>query len=74
MRLRVPIDREFVIHGVTYKAGEEFDAPDKEGALWKATGLAEEAVPAARRGRPPRKDIEEKEPSLYERKDMRAED
>ena len=74
MRLRVPEGKEYRIHGRLYKAGEEFDAPDKDGQLWKVTGLAEEIV---RRGpgRPRKIETPEmREPARYERKDMRAED
>ena len=84
MRLRVPEGKEFQIHGRLYKAGEEFDAPDKEGALWKATGLATEvaeelplwretkAMKAERHAN--KRDDAKEETGRYSRKDMRAED
>jgi len=48
MRLRVSEGREHTIHGRLYKAGEEFDAPDKEAALWLATGLADKPIERTR--------------------------
>jgi hypothetical protein len=85
MRLRVPDGKSYEVHGRIYKSGEIFEAPDKEGDLWKATGLAEEAgepvctidatvetAPFKRGPGRPRK-IEAEAPS-YLRRDMRAED
>ena len=85
MRLLVPEGREYLIHGRTYRAGDEFDAPEKEGALWLATGLAcrpragqlrleTEAMEPFKRGPGRPRKSETKEPALYERKDMRAVD
>jgi hypothetical protein len=78
VRLRVPEGKEYCIHGHVYRAGDEFDAPEKEAQLWKITGLAEDASTASssfrRRGRPPKPEPEIKEPARYERKDMRAQD
>jgi hypothetical protein len=83
MKLRVPEGKEFLIHGHLYKAGEEFDAPDKEGQLWKATGLANEVADDIPRWldrkstKAEKKKTETKEEmpaARYDRKDMRAED
>lgn len=88
-RLIMNQGHQYVVHGKTVHAGEEFDAPEPEDRLWKLLGRARDAPPKVKsmnEPEPPPPPPPEKRgpgrprkypmqgPPTYNRRDMRAED
>lgn len=61
MRLIMNAGHEFEVYGKVMRAGDEFEVPDNEAAVWLKLGRARRAEQERKRGR-------------YARADMRAED